>query len=54
MRINIHAEVCGNCMFCQMRYDRQGYEVYSCYNEDGAGCETPWDEACEYFQSVND
>ena len=57
MRTNLYAEVCGNCMFCQMRYDKQGYEVFSCRNdakpENEYGCMTPWDEACEYFESVN-
>lgn len=43
--------ICGDCQYLRMWYDKQGWEIFSCGNEDGRGTEDPENVACRYFEN---
>lgn len=46
--------ICGECKYCEVRWDKQGWEVTSCYNENGRGTNDECQEACEQFEERED
>lgn len=46
--------ICVECKYLRMWYDKQGWEIYACGNEDGRGTDDPYEEACEQFEREED
>ena len=42
--------ICGECKYCEARYDKHGDEVVSCFNEVGRGTCSSEKSACMYFE----
>jgi len=42
--------ICGECKYCEARYDKRGDEVISCFNDVGRGTDDEAKQACMYFE----
>lgn len=46
--------VCVECKYLRMDYNRGGWEVFSCENEDGRGTSDAWETACNAFRMTDE